>query len=81
MDALAAIYPSFRPANFRERSKYREVDRTFGAKECARLIPAFNKSEAARLIVAHMVSFTENRSESFQQTISGIRNFLSTEEE
>lgn len=81
MEALAAIYPGFKPAKFRERAKYRVVDSTYGAKECATLIPAFSKTEAANAIAGHMEELAANRSESFQQTISGIRNFLSTEEE
>ena len=77
MVALESLYPKFKAHQHQDKAKYRQVDRVFGSEELEREIPGFIKGHAARNIAQHMTDLSANRSESFQQTISGIRRFLS----
>lgn len=83
MDALEGLYPKFNAARHRNSAKYRIVDHVFGAAELEHLIPGFRKTYAAKNVVLYMNTndLSQNRSESFRQTVSGIRNFLTAEEE
>lgn len=83
MDALEGLYPKFNAGKYRNSAKYRIIDHVFGATELERLITGFRKTYAAKNIVLYMNTddLSQNRSESFRQTVLGIRNFLITEEE
>jgi hypothetical protein len=80
--ALQGVYPSFNASAHLNKARYRSnVDNPFGTQEIISLIPAFEKTLAASEVVLHMVDrLAENRSESFQQTVSGIQHFLTEEE-
>jgi hypothetical protein len=77
MDAIQGLYPDFPAEKMQRKAKYREVDNSFGSKELEKMIAGFQKTFAAKKIAFHMEDLSANRSESFQQTISGIQNFLS----
>ncbi len=81
LDALYGVYPTFNIAQIRNNTRYRIPDNTYGAAECKRLVPEFNKTEAAQEIMLYMMDrLANNRSESFRQTVSGIQRFLDSEE-
>lgn len=76
MDAIEGLYPEWIAEKMSRKAKYRIVDNTFGSKELEAAIPGFQKTFAAKNIALYMKDLATNRSESFQQTISGIRRFL-----
>lgn len=75
MEAIEKVYPTFKSRSHRYRAKYRNVDNVFGATELEKIIPTFQKGFASKNIPKHM-NFNVNRSESFQQFISGLEKFL-----
>lgn len=77
MKAIQGLYPKFSAEKVSRSAKYREVDNCFGSKELERMIVGFQKTFVAKNIALYMDDFSANRSESFQQTISGIKEFLS----
>ncbi len=75
MEAIEAIYPSFKARTHRGKAKYRNPDNTFGADELERIIKTFSKGFASRNIPQRM-DITINRSPSFNHLISGVQRFL-----
>jgi hypothetical protein len=75
MDAIAKVYPKFKPDTHRNKAKYRIIDDCFGAPELERSIKEFQKGFASKNIPLHM-DIGKNNSESFRQLVSGIQKFL-----
>ena len=61
------------------KAKFRNCDILNGSEEMLRLTKNFTKSFAAREIPQHM-KLEENKSTSFRHFLTGIRQFLSSDE-
>ena len=73
--ALNNAYPKFNYLNYIKKSKYRNPDICNASDEIKRLIPEFQKVGGAKRI-APFIKIDINKSESFQQTISGLKRFF-----
>lgn len=73
--ALNKAYPKFNYLNYIKKSKYRNPDICNASDEIKRLIPEFQKVGGAKRI-APFIKIDINKSESFQQTISGLKRFF-----
>lgn len=75
LDALEKIYPRFMAAKFEGKAKFRIPDMVSGTDELKKKIPSFTKSFAAQQI-SPIIDIENNRSESFNQFVNGLRAFL-----
>ncbi len=73
--ALNKAYPKFNYLNYIKKAKYRNPDICNASDEIKRLIPEFQKVGGAKRI-APFIKIDINKSESFQQTISGLKRFF-----
>lgn len=73
--AVNMAYPKFNYLNYIKKSKYRNPDICNASDEIKRLIPEFQKVGGAKKI-APFINIDINKSESFQQTISGLKLFF-----
>ncbi len=72
MPAVEKAYPNCKATKWENTKKYRIADEiTKPADELKRLIPAFQKGDAARKIPQYM-DIEANRSKSFQVFVQGI---------
>lgn len=74
-DAVKKAYPKFNHQNFMKKAKYRNPDICNASYEIKRIIPEFQKVGGAKKI-APFIDIQKNKSESFQQTISGLVRFF-----
>ena len=75
MNAIHKVYADFKPKKHRYKAKFKEVDSTHGANELSILIGDFQKGYASRNI-PRFFDIENNSSVSFNQFVSGVRNFL-----
>lgn len=73
--ALEQAYPSFKARKYTRKAKYRVPDRLQGADEMRRLVPDFQKIDAARKMARH-IEIHRNQSASFQHLVSGVQKLL-----
>lgn len=75
MLAIEAVYPTFNAKDQQRKAKYRNPDNIFAAYDLGQQIKIFSKGYASKNIPNHM-NLDRNLSPSFNQLISGVRNFL-----
>lgn len=76
-EALNKAYPNFKHLNYINKAKFRIPDLCNPTDELRKILPEFQKVNAAKRI-AHFINIDDNKSESFNQTISGLIKFFST---
>jgi len=74
MQAIEAIYPTFKAVKYQGKAKYRDSDNVFAAKDLERLIKDFAKGFASKHIPTFM-KIDDNNSTSFNQFVSGVKKF------
>lgn len=74
MQAIEAVYPTFKAVRHQNKAKYRNSDNVFAAKDLERLIKDFAKGFASKHIPTFM-KIEENNSTSFKQFVSGVKKF------
>lgn len=74
-EAVNKAYPKFKHLNFSKTAKFRIPDSCNASDEIKKLIPEFQKVGGAKKI-APFIDIEKNKSESFQQTISGLKRFF-----
>jgi hypothetical protein len=75
--AVNKAYPSFKHQNYINKSKFRIPDNCNAFDELKKILPEFQKVGGAKKI-APFINVQDNKSESFQQTISGLIRFFET---
>ncbi len=75
--AVSKAYPSFKHQNYINKSKFRIPDNCNAFDEIKKIVPDFQKVGGAKKI-APFINVEINKSESFQQTISGLIRFFET---
>jgi hypothetical protein len=75
LDAIGQAYPGFTASKYQGKAKFRDPDRCHGSDELRKLIPGFQKGQAAQDI-SPFIDLTRNRSVSLGHLVSGIRRFL-----
>jgi hypothetical protein len=75
--AVNKAYPSFKHQNYINKSKFRIPDNCNAFDEIKKIVPDFQKVGGAKKI-APFINVETNKSESFQQTISGLIRFFET---
>ncbi|WP_281227378.1 DUF4276 family protein [Flavobacterium aquiphilum] len=73
--AVNKAYPSFKHQNYIHRSKFRIPDNCNAFDELRKILPEFQKVGGAKKI-APFIDIDKNKSESFQQTINGLKRFF-----
>lgn len=73
--AVNKAYPSFKHQNYINKSKFRIPDNCNASDELKKILPEFQKVGGAKKI-APFINIVNNKSESFQQTISGLKRFF-----
>jgi len=74
-EAVNHAYPSFKHQYYISKSKYRVPDNCNAYDELKKILPDFQKVGGARKIAPY-IDVSNNKSVSFQQTISGLLNFF-----
>lgn len=74
-EAIQLAYPHFNAANYIRKAKFRNPDVCNAADELKKILPEIQKVSAAKKI-SPFLKIESNKSESFQQFVSGIRKFL-----
>lgn len=75
--AVNKAYPSFKHQNYSNKSKFRVPDNCNAFDELKKILPEFQKVGGAKKI-APFITIDANKSESFQQTINGLKRFFNT---
>ncbi len=76
-EAVNKAYPRFKYQSFIKTAKYRIPDICNASNEIKKIIPEFQKVGGAKKI-APFINIENNKSESFRQTISGLKRFFET---
>lgn len=76
-EAVNKAYPNFKHTNYINKAKFRFPDLCNPSYELRRILPEFQKVNAAKRI-APFININNNKSESFNQTISGLIKFFNT---
>jgi len=74
-EAVNKAYPSFKYQNYFNKAKFRIPDNCNAADELKKIVPEFQKVGGAKKI-APFISIQNNKSESFQISISGLIRFF-----
>lgn len=75
--AVNKAYPSFKHQNYSNKSKFRVPDNCNAFDELKKILPEFQKVGGAKKI-APFITIDGNKSESFQQTVNGLKRFFNT---
>ena len=75
MAAIEKVYPKFKAKSHKYKAKFRNVDNCFGSHELERIVDKFQKGYASKNIPKYM-DLKKNKSNSFNQLISGVVKFL-----
>lgn len=75
MMAIEKAYPRFKATLHRNKKKFRNPDACQASAELQKIIPTFQKGFAAKAIPKHM-TIDNNASKSFNQFVSGLKQFL-----
>lgn len=73
--AINKAYPNFKHQNYINKSKFRIPDNCNAYDELRKILPEFQKVGGAKKI-APFIDVVNNKSESFQQTINGLKRFF-----
>jgi len=73
--AIEQAYPQFDANKYQNKSKFRNPDKLNAYDELQKILHEFQKVSGAKAIAPH-ISLDNNTSESFQQTLNGIKNFF-----
>jgi hypothetical protein len=79
-EAVNKAYPSFKYKQYINKAKFRKPDSCNACDELKKILPEFQKVSSAKKI-APFLNFKINKSESFNQTIRGIRTFFDSIED
>jgi hypothetical protein len=74
-NSIQLAYPSFNANRYRNKSKFRNPDICNASNEIKKILPGFQKVSSAKKI-APFLDISNNKSESFNQFISGILLFF-----
>lgn len=74
-EAVSKAYRNFTYQNYVNRAKFRNPDECNAYNELKRILPEFQKVSGAKKI-APFIDVERNKSESFKQTIQGIKEFF-----
>lgn len=77
MPAIEAAYPNFKSEKFMKKSKFRNPDTCNAKDELRKILPELQQIGSAQAISPHL-KIGDNRSESFNQFISGLIRFMNT---
>ena len=77
MPAIEKAYPNFKAKKYITKAKFRNPDNCNSSYELEKLLPNFQKGFASKEIPKYL-DINNNRSESFNQFIKGIKSFLKT---
>ncbi len=77
--AIQLAYPNINADSYIRKAKFRNPDLCNAADELKKILPEIQKTSAAKKISPFLKS-ENNKSESFQQFVTGIRNFLKPSE-
>ncbi|CAM2734710.1 protein of unknown function [Flavobacterium succinicans] len=75
--AVNKAYPNFKHQNYINKSKFRVPDNCNAFDELKKILPEFQKVGGAKKI-APFITIDGNTSESFQQTVNGLKRFFNT---
>ncbi|NJN77573.1 MAG: DUF4276 family protein [Saprospiraceae bacterium] len=75
MQAIEAVYPTFKARTHQRKAKYRHSDNIFGADDLERQVKGFSKGYASKNIPKNMI-LDKNTSPSFNHLVSGVQRFL-----
>lgn len=73
--AISSAYPTFNYQKYIYKSKYRNPDTCNASHELKLILPDFQKISTAKKVASH-IDILQNKSESFRQTINGIKRFF-----
>lgn len=74
--AIQHAYPDFKAENYINLSKFRSPDKLVNAsEELQKILPVYQKISSAKKI-SHFLNIEQNKSESFNQFIAGIKRFV-----
>ncbi len=73
--AINKAYPNFKHQNYISKSKFRIPDNCNAYDELKKILPEFQKVGGAKKI-APFININDNKSESFQQTVTGLIRFF-----
>ncbi|NJO92961.1 MAG: DUF4276 family protein [Chloroflexia bacterium] len=76
MKAISMVYSGFKAERYINWAKFRIPDNCNASDELRKLIPTFQKGYASKEI-SRYIDIDNNKSESFNQFVSGIKRFLS----
>lgn len=74
MIAIEKAYPAFKATRYQNKEKFRQPDSCNAWDELNRILPGLGKVSSARNITPHL-DLQRNRSESFNQFITGLTRF------
>ncbi|MDN4165336.1 DUF4276 family protein [Cytophagales bacterium LB-30] len=77
LNALESVYPETKATKYSGSSKFRNPDKVFGSFEIEKMSKNFSKSYASREIPKYM-DLSNNKSQSFNHLIKGLKSFLAT---
>jgi hypothetical protein len=75
MQAIECAFPKFKAIKHRNKAKFRRPDELNASEEISKLVPDFQKTKGAKLI-SQYIEIDNNKSQSFNQFITGIRQIL-----
>ena len=75
MEAIEKIYGKFKSERYRAWSKFRNPDLCNAFDEIRKIVPEFQKGSAAKEITQYL-DIANNKSNSFQNFVNGVKSFL-----
>lgn len=75
IEAIGKVYHSFKTEKYKKWSVFRNPDVCNASDELGKIITTFQKGYASKEISKH-IDINNNRSESFNQFVSGVKRFL-----
>ena len=79
MNALSAVFPNFKPNNYKNKNKYKKPDDNclHPKKELKRILGDYSQIQVAKEMGAKM-DINKNSSESFNQFVTGVQRFVTS---
>ncbi|GBU07069.1 hypothetical protein AwDysgo_04000 [Bacteroidales bacterium] len=74
-EAIGAAYPQFDPSKYKDKARFKNPETCHASAVLKKILPGFQKVASAKKIAPFLNPET-NRSQSFKQTILGIKNFF-----
>ena len=79
LEAIKKAYPNFKLETYQQKAKFRNPDICNASNELKKILPEFQKVGTAIKVAAFLDS-RNNKSESFQQFVSGVKNFVTVKQ-